>query len=390
MNRATSTSALAALAYSLLLCAATAAAGPGPVTTLRVPEGGLQPQVAVDGQGVVHLIYFRGDPKNGDVYYVRSRDGGASFTPPLRVNSQPGSVIAIGNIRGAHLAVDRGGRVHVAWMGSGPAQPRGPDGATPMLYTRLNDAGTAFEPQRDVIQAAAGLDGGGSVAADGAGNVYVTWHAPVPGTKGEINRRVWVARSRDDGQTFARETAASPEGTGACGCCGMRAFCDRAGAVYLLYRSASEGVDRDAYLLTSTDHAASFRADRLQAWKVGTCPMSSFTFAEGGGAVAAAWETNGQVYFARTDPATGPDRLPVAAPGRGGGRKHPAVAVNDRGETLLAWTEGMGWNRGGAVAWQVYDKDGKPTAAQGRAEGVPVWSLVAAFARPDGGFTVVY
>ena len=35
-----------------------------------------------------------------------------------------------------------------------------------MLYTRLNDTGDAFEPQRNVIQKRVGLDGGGSVAAD--------------------------------------------------------------------------------------------------------------------------------------------------------------------------------------------------------------------------------
>jgi len=50
----------------------------------------------------------------------------------------------------------------------------------------------------------------------------------------------------------------------------------------------------------------------------------------------------------------------------------------------------MGWNRGGAVAWQVFDKDGKPTAERGRSDGVPTWSLVTAFARPDGGLTIIY
>jgi hypothetical protein len=66
------------------------------------------------------------------------------------------------------------------------------------------------------------------------------------------------------------------------------------------------------------------------------------------------------------------------------------VAVNDKGEMLLAWTEGMGWNRGGSVAWQVYDREGSPTAERGHAAGVPVWSLVAAFVRPDGRFVIVY
>src|SRR5262249_17627387 len=103
--------------------------------------------------------------------------------------------------------------------------------------------------------------------------------------------------------------------------------------------------------------------------------------------VLAAWETQGQVYYARVDPKPSP---PVQAPGHSRGRKHPVVAANAKGETILVWTEGMGWNRGGSLAWQVFDKSGKPTREKGHADGVPTWSLVAVFPRPHGGFTVVY
>jgi len=363
---------------------------PAEMTVLRVPDKGIQPQVAVDGKGTVHLIYFGGDSNRGDIFYVHSESGGDKFSRPLRVNSAPGSAIAVGNIRGAHLALGKKGRVHVAWMGSGKAEPKGPGGETPMLYTRLNDAGTEFEPQRNVIQSAAGLDGGGSVAADAAGNVYVTWHAPVPGEKGEGNRCVWVAHSSDDGKTFAAEKRANADPTGACGCCGMRAFADGKGALYVLSRGAGKDIHRDMYLLASTDKGDHFRGEKVQEWETNICPMSSATFAEGPGADLAAWETNGQVFYSRIDQGTGKRSPPVAAPGDGRGRKHPAVAVNAQGETVLAWTEGMGWNKGGAVAWQVFDKDGKPTGAKGRADGVPTWSLVAVFARPDGGFTLLY
>src|SRR5262249_20418379 len=146
-------------------------AAPPPSTSvalLRVPNHGIQPQAVVDSAGVVHMIYFAGDARAGDIFYVRSTDG-KQFSEPIRVNSQAASVIALGNIRGAQLALGKNNRVHVAWMGSGKAQPRGPGDATPMLYTRLNDAGTAFEVQRNLIQKAPGLDGGGSVAADKAG-----------------------------------------------------------------------------------------------------------------------------------------------------------------------------------------------------------------------------
>ena len=357
---------------------------PRKITLTRVPEGGIQPQVAIDAQGAVHMIFYNGDPQHGDLYYVSSHDGGATFSRPLRVNSEPGSAIAVGNIRGGHLAIGRDGRVHVAWNGS-----RGGERA-PMLYARVNDAGTAFEPQRNVIRTAYGLDGGGAVASDAFGDVYVVWHAPQPGTEGEGNRRVWIARSRDDGKTFEPEKAAYDQPTGVCGCCGLNAFADRSGALYVLYRSAAEMVNRDMYLLVSRDKGGTFQGENISKWKVGYCVMSSESFAESSTAVLAAWETEKQAYFARVNPASGKTSVPLPAPGAGENRKYPAVAANAKGETLLVWTEAMGWKKGGRLAWQVYDKSGAPTAERGTADGVPAWSLVAAFARPDGGFTIVH
>lgn len=360
------------------------------VTLARVPDEGIQPQVAVDAMGVVHMIYFKGDPGQGDLYYVRSRDGGATFSAPLAVNSGRGSAVAVGNIRGGHLAIGKNGRVHVAWNGSHQEGPASPFGHEPMLYARLNDAGTAFEPQRNLIRSAYGLDGGGALAADGAGNVYVLWHAPEPGKEGEGNRRVWIARSRDDGKTFEAERPAYDKPTGACGCCGLNAFVDRKGTLYALYRSATETVHRDIYLLVSRDKGQTFQGEDISKWNVGACVMSSESFAESPAGVLAAWETEKQAYFGRIDPASGKMAPPVAAPGAGENRKFPAVAGNRQGETMFAWTEGMGWKKGGVLEWQVYDKTGKPTTERGKMNGVPVWSLIAVFARPDGGFTIMY
>jgi hypothetical protein len=259
-----------------------------------------------------------------------------------------------------------------------------------MLYARLNDAGTAFEPQRNIIQFAVGLNGGGSVAADEAGNVYVTWHAPAPGDKGEERRRVWIAHSSDEGKTFSREKPAYSHVTGACGCCGMRAFADSKGSVFVLYRSATERVHRDMYLLSSADHGANFHGLDVSPWEISTCPMSSAALAQTARGVLAAWETNGQVYYTRINSDTGKPSQPIAAPGESGHRKHPAVASNAKGETILVWTEGIGWKRGGSLAWQVYDPTGTATADRGKADGVPTWSLVAVFTRSDGGFTIIY
>ncbi|HEY7183118.1 MAG TPA: hypothetical protein VIC84_16930 [Blastocatellia bacterium] len=355
------------------------------VKLIRTPNGGLQPQAALDERGVLHLVYFIGEPQGGDIYYVRRDAGKTDFTSPVRVNSEQGSAVAVGTIRGAQLAIGRNGRVHIAW--NGRRETDGND--APMLYARMNDARTGFEPQLNVMQFSGGLDGGGSVAADKSGDVYVAWHGK--GDKeGEENRRVWVAISTDEGRTFSRETAAWNEPTGACGCCGMRAFVDRQGRAHLLYRAATERVDRDMYLLSSENRGRSFSGTLLDKWKLNACPMSSAALADGATGLLAAWETNGQVYFASLDPQNPRRIFPIPAPGDTGKRKHPAIAANSRGETMLVWTEGTGWKKGGSLAWQLYDSQGKPVGERGSEQGIPAWSLAAVVAENDGSFTIFY
>src|SRR5882672_5537206 len=204
--------------FSSLLLLGVGSASAEPVKLLHTPDGGIQPQAAVDGKGVVHLIYYKGDPAAGDIFYVRRDSGQESFSKPLRVNGRPATAMAVGTIRGAQLALGKNGRVHVAWdgMGAGAAALHaGAKDETPLLYTRLNDAGTEFEPERNLITYAYGLDGGSSVAADPQGNVYVIWHAPQLGnTNGEAGRAVFVARSNDEGKTFQRESLATSDSTG--------------------------------------------------------------------------------------------------------------------------------------------------------------------------------
>ncbi len=359
----------------LLLAALVSAGLAAQVDIQRVPDSGIQPLAAVSPDGAVHVVYYTGDAGHGDLYYVHSQPSG--WSAPLRVNHEPGSAIAVGSIRGARLALASNGAIHVAWNSS--HRP------SAMLYTRLSPGASAFEPERDVSGPNPAIDGGGALAADPHGNVYVFWHAPLPDTQGEANRRVWLARSRDGGATFEAPRIAWNSPVGACGCCGMNAYAFN-GAVYVLFRSAQALVHRDMYLLTSRDQGATFSGNKAAEWNVGYCVMSSSAFASSPAGLEAAWETERQVYFAPaslTSPAT-------PAPGAGGARRYPALARNAAGETLLAWTEGMGWKKGGSLAWQLFARSGHPEGPAGHADGVPVWSFPAAIARQDGSFVILY
>jgi len=53
----------------------------------------------------------------------------------------------------------------------------------------------------------------------------------------------------------------------------------------------------------------------------------------------------------------------------------------------MIWTEGTGWQRGGSLAWQLFNPEGKPLGEKGTVLGVPAWSFAAAAARLDETFT---
>jgi hypothetical protein len=358
------------------------------ITLLRTPHEGIQPQTVLDRDGVLHMIYFTGDAPAGDIEYVWRKLDGKDFSEPIRVNSEPKSAVAIGTVRGPQIAVGRNGRVYVIWFGS-RAHSGEPSDTMPVFFSRLNNSRKAFEPQRNLMQFAKGGDGGLSVAADQLADVYAVWHA-MGAEPGESHRRVYLARSTDDGKTFAREVPISPPTLGACGCCGMRAFADKRGTLLVLYRAAAESVHRDMTLLISTDQGVTFHDTVVGPWELNACPMSTAYLSEGDKRVLAAWETAGQVYVDSVEPVSLKVTAPIAPPGESHNRKHPAVAANVNGQVLMVWTEGTGWSRGGSLAWQLFDNAGNPVTAEGHAPGVPVWGLPSVFADRKGNFTIVY
>ena len=382
------------LACALCLLASAVACAEDAVSLQRVPQGGMKPSLAVDDTGAVHLVYFKGEPRGGDAFYAASRDGGATWSDAVRVNSQAGSVLGVSSIRGPRLALGRGGRVHVVWNGSSVARPKAPlnpampadspFNGTPLLYARLDAVARTFEPQRNLMARTCALDGGADVAADAEGRVFAVWHAMLPGAKSEADRAVWIARSADDGRTFSEETNVLPTATGACGCCALAARAGEGGALAILYRGATESVHRGMHLLISRDRGATFASTSLADWNLAACPMSHAALLPRGADFLAASERAGTVWL------TGLAATALAADERTEGQKYPALAMNARGDLLLAWTEGMGWNKGGALAWKIFPAGKLESGAAMHRGTVPAHGSAAAFTRPDGTFVLMY
>jgi hypothetical protein len=280
--------------------------------------------------------------------------------------------------------------VRVAWTGT----PLGPGQSSPAYFTQKDEADAAFAPQRNVAGPTADARAV-TVAAD-LDWIWVFWHAGDPKENAPANRRVWMAKSTDNGKTFPETRPISPAGLGICPNCGLCALCTYPHMPAVLCRAATDSEHRDTYLLhlevgkpwnvEGGKPIDPFATVKVQQWKTTACPATSAALADVGNDYLAAWETAGQIYYCRIPHNTGKVGPFVAAPGKGGNRKHPALA-HSGSRTVLVWLEAA--SKDTSVCWQIFSHDDRPTHEQGEFTGIPPGSHAAVIS--DGQrFFVVY
>ena len=354
-----------------------------PVTLMRIPDDGRMPQASIDRDGTIHLMYYRGAMTGGDLFYVNRSRNTSEWSTPTRVNSTPRSAIGMGPMDGGDMVFDQGptdgGRIHAAWFIDEPNR---------FVYTRNTENLSSFEPQRvllerpdEVVEARA------SVTTNGRGRVFVAWHGATIKKADDAHRAVFLITSQDGGDSFGPPIIISRQSEGACGCCSLEMFAVN-DTVLVSYRGAGENVRRGQRLLKSTDGGQTFVDTLIQPWPIAACPVTTTTFARGPDVTRVAWETQGQVYFASIEALT--DAVSPGGEARFR-RKNPAIATNQRGETLLAWGDAPGYRAGGTLNWQLFDAEHHPLSDPGPAtDTIPSGSAPAIVTQPDGTFVVLY
>lgn len=377
---------LLATSGSLILLCASEAAGAATKPTVNVVPARAQclvPDVIVDAQGVLHMVYGL----EHHAYYVRSTDHGGTFTARVKVDSA-GLVETKMGERGPKLAVGGDGTIHVVWM-----DEWAPGVKTFVRYSRSLDGGKSFEALK-TLSSMSGVDGA-TLTADGQGNILAFWHV-MAAPKPLVKEATWLhmTRSSNNGAAFGpteKVTIINLSGL-ACAMCMMRARTGADGCVYLAFRSAESSI-RDFYVLKGRPTENHFTALRVNEdnWNIDFCPMCGpeLTFAPNGQSLCA-FMTRNRVYWAISNADMSGYRLHVGTPTSEEDERYPSAVANRKGDMLLVWQVGPMAVKGTAIVkWARYDKDGQPTGEAGIAGESFAGTKATAFVGQDDNFYVV-
>lgn len=351
---------------------------------VRLPKGALQPRVSTATDGTIRIVFLEGDPQACEVKLASLSPNGA-LSAPVRLNSPSTLAIASGTVRGPSIALGSKGVSHVLWHGKNGSASTGKGSA--LYYALARADGTSSTPI-DLMGNTTALDGGASVTATPQGEVWIVWHALPVGKEGEMERRVFVRYSTDNGTTFSEPWTLKGEDMGVCACCGLTTATDGTGALYLLYRTAEQKKQRGARLLRLPPRANAETQPELltkDQWNLNACPMTTAAWLPTAQGANAFWVTEFKLHLFGKEV----ESIDLSSFTGKAMQNHPRLARNAAGETLLLWTEGAMWGKGGELVSQLFSTDGKPSGPTQK-QPLPTWSYGAATVLPDGRFAIIY
>ena len=331
--------------------------------TLSVPSrASANVSMAADGRMVVAVWSAALAEGQTDIYASVSRDSGATFGAPVRVNATDGNARVNGEQapRVVLTRVPRGApRIAVIWTAGGAA-------GTTLLTARSDDGGRTFGGSSVVPGSdAAGSRGWQSAVSDPRGGVHALWldhrgmAAPAGGAPGTHVHATTAPGS--DGFAMAQRSALytavieQPGSvraitTGVCYCCKTAIAAAADGTIFAAWRNVYAGSIRDIAASVSRDGGRTFAPPVKvsdDGWVLNGCPDDGPAMAvDSESRLHIVWPTlvtgaNGAqtlalFYATSKDGQTFTPRQRVPASGV---PRHPQIAVAADGGVVIAWDE---------------------------------------------------
>jgi hypothetical protein len=346
---------------TILVLAATAAVSAAATIDLGVRDRvNSTPWIAASGSFVA-VAWTGSVAGKGDVFVAVSRDAGAAFSSPVRVNSVEGDARVSGEIAPRIAVLGRSGSdplITVTWNAK--------ECTTQNRTARSRDGGRTFAEEMNLqTKGAPGDRGWQASTLDARGTLHTVWldHRAMAAKsdadhsehKGEHDG---VAMAQKSGLYYAADGVVERElFKGVCYCCKTAMATGPNGEIYAAWRHVFEGNMRDMAFTASRDGGKTFmplvRVNQ-DGWSIAGCPDDGPAMAvDAKGVVHLVWPTvkneQGVILYA-TSPEGRSFTKPVQVPTLGGPKaSHPVVAVDKGGRVFVAWDESKGGIRTAAV-----------------------------------------
>jgi hypothetical protein len=365
-----------------LMLAQPALNGAGSTTIGLTGRSNAQVSMAADGQFValVWASAAKGGPP--DVYSAVSRDGGATFSAPSRVNTEAGKVDVNGEQPPRVTLVPRPGgtpEIVVIWRAKQTA-------GTALITARSTDGGRTFSRSAPVSGTdVAGNRGWEAIGTDGRSRVLAVWldHRRLAEKESAVSAahvHGATGSSKPDGVAMAQlsqlyfgaldgSTPPRPVAGGVCYCCKTAIASSNTGGIFLAWRHVYPGNLRDIAFTMSSDAGRTFsnpvRVSEDQ-WAIAGCPEDGPTIAlDIANRVHVVWPTvvseNGTeskalFHAMSSDGRTFSPRQRIPTSGT---PNHPQLSIGRDGTFGVVWDEAGGGLRRIASARGVADKNGR-------------------------------
>ena len=275
------------------------------VTDADVPSGRSdEPDVALSPTGDLFGTWAVVNDGNGqsDVIFASYREENATWEQHVRLNSKPGSAVA-GRQVGPRLVSTKEGYVVVSWGDRG----RDPNGD--VVVARSTDGGRSFtdpvrvndDPTNEVGQEYH------DIAISPDGTIWVAWLDERDAPESYVNQKqLYLACSRDGGQTFEKNRKLTTGARGVCPCCRPSLATSADGSIHVVFRDR-EGDHLFIRVLSKHAGEDEFSAPVTvsKPWKLPACPVNSPQIAsDGNGTLWVLWvdesEGSAKLYWARS------------------------------------------------------------------------------------------
>jgi BNR repeat-like domain len=288
------------------------------------------PAIVVESSNYLHVVWQDDTPGNGEIYYITSADGGATWTKSRRLTWTSGTSWV------PAIAVDSIGNLHMIWSDATP-------GKFELYYKRSIDGGTTWSNgQRMTWTSGSSYDP--ALAIDPSNNMHVVWQDDTPG-----NREIYYAESTDGGATWTESKRLTLTS-------GLSWFpviaVTSSGKLHVAWSDDTPG-HYEIYHKKSEDGGANWSASRRLTWTADPS-YDPFIAADSMGNIHVVWEKgtvgNYDIFYKKSTDGGATWTTTQNLVSNWADSHEPAIAVDTSDNLHMVWVDCRSGN------WEIYYK----------------------------------